>query len=200
MLWGFLMHALTDSRAPDGRSPPGLRMRLRKATAAAHQALDTQVTHSQLADLTDYRHFLEASAAALIPLEAALEDSDVSAIVDDWCDRTRANAIRIDLARVGGHVHPLPPVKRLGRAEMLGALYVLEGSRLGAKYLLRTAKASSDPVVAGATAYLGHGEDKPLWPTFLAVLERESPSVDEADAIAGAAMAFDLFSTAFARP
>ena len=41
---------------------------------------------------------------------------------------------------------------------LMGALYVLEGSRLGAKFLVKQARASRDPVVRDAIAYLSHGD------------------------------------------
>jgi heme oxygenase len=160
--------------------------------------LDARIATANLTSLACYRHFLEATAAALIPLEAALEDSNVSAVVEDWQERARTQAIRSDLARIGGQVLPLPSIKRLSHAETLGVLYVLEGSRLGARYLLRTVSASSDPMVANATAYLGHGSVS-LWQTFLAVLNRKSRIADEAGAVAGSIMAFNLFDRAFAR-
>jgi heme oxygenase len=160
--------------------------------------LDARIAASNLTSLACYRHFLEATAAALIPLEAALEDSNVNAVVEDWQERARTQAIRSDLARIGGQVLPLPSVKRLSHAETLGVLYVLEGSRLGARYLLRTVSASSDPMVANATAYFGHGSVS-LWQTFLAVLNQKSRIADEAGAVAGSIMAFNLFGMAFAR-
>lgn len=195
------MHTFAEliarGRARGSRSQ-GLRVRLREATATAHQSLDARIAASNLTSLACYRHFLEATAAALIPLEAALEDSNVNAVVEDWQERARTQAIRSDLARIGGQVLPLPSIKRLSHAETLGVLYVLEGSRLGARYLLRTVSASSDPMVANATAYLGHGSVS-LWQTFLAVLNRKSRIADEAGAVAGSIMAFNLFGMAFAR-
>ena len=135
------MHTFAEliarGRARGSRSQ-GLRVRLREATATAHQSLDARIAGSNLTSLACYRHFLEA--AALIPLEAALEDSNVNAVVEDWQERARTQAIRSDLARIGGQVLPLPSVKRLSHAETLGVLYVLEGSRLGARYLLRTVR------------------------------------------------------------
>src|SRR3569833_1520653 len=44
------------------------------------------------------------------------------------------------------------------RARLFVALYVLEGSRLGARCLVRLVTRSSDPLVREATAYLRHGE------------------------------------------
>jgi heme oxygenase len=79
-------------------------------------------------------------------------------------------------------------------------MYVLEGSRLGARYLLRTIAASADPLIAEARGYLRHGTGQPLWRSFLARLEREPMTEDDAaEAIAGARQAFAMFAEAAAR-
>jgi heme oxygenase len=50
-------------------------------------------------------------------------------------------------------------------AGLLGAAYVLEGSRLGAALILQTLRPSK------ATRFFRHGHGKGLWPSFLSVLE-----------------------------
>ena len=85
----------------------------------------------------------------------------------------------------------------MNRREMLGAMYVLEGSRLGAKYLLRIVAGCGEPQVAAATNYLEHGNGLPLWRTFLERLEREAVTPDgEAELISGAQRAFAMFARA----
>ena len=71
----------------------------------------------------------------------------------DWPLRSRRRAIADDLARLGGVALPLIEVTALDQGAVLGTMYVLEGSRLGARFLLKTVLASPDPVVAGATNY-----------------------------------------------
>jgi heme oxygenase (biliverdin-IX-beta and delta-forming) len=78
-------------------------------------------------------------------------------------------------------------------------MYVLEGSRLGAKYLLRAVAAGGDPKIAAATRYLSHGAGLRLWPAFLQTLEDQPVTPqDEAAIIAGAHLAFALFAEAAA--
>lgn len=74
-------------------------------------------------------------------------------------------------------------------------LYVLEGSRLGGKLLLRRALANPDRQMRSATRYLGHGDGRDLWRFFLERLEA-SPTVASAPdaAVAGARDAFSLFA------
>jgi heme oxygenase len=176
-----------------------MRDRLRTATADAHAALDRQFQTFNLPSAPDYLRFLAANAAALVPLEQALETAGVRQIVPDWEGRARSRAILDDLDRLGGSTRPLAVRPAFGRDRMLGALYVLEGSRLGARLLLKVVMRSPDPVVRGATAYLRHGEGQGLWPSFLSLLEREGASAKEADVVAGADTAFDLFAEAAAR-
>ena len=193
--------------APDGTTgmrittSSGLRDSLREATASAHRELDAQFAAFDITSRRGYRRFLEASAAALWPLEAALDQGGVTRIFVDWPERSRRAAIAADLDRVGGSVRPLAEVRPLNRNGMLGTMYVLEGSRLGAKYLLRMIAQSADPLVAEAGAYLSHGAGRPLWRSFLDRLQREAMTADdEAEAIAGAHQAFALFAQAAARP
>lgn len=177
----------------------GLRERLRTATAAAHARLDLRLGALDLTALPDYRRFLEVSAAGVLPLETKLEQSGVAEIIPDWPQRSRRGALLDDLANIAGRV-PAPPASItpesdvLDRGGMLGTLYVLEGSRLGAQVLLRRIKRSPDPLVAGTTAYLRHGSDRRLWPSFLEMLKAHGDALDDdSSAIAAARRAFATF-------
>jgi heme oxygenase (biliverdin-IX-beta and delta-forming) len=179
---------------------PGLRSLLKEATADAHRDLDARLTGLDLASLDGYRRFLEANAAALWPVEDALEAAGVADMFADWPQRARRAAMSADLARVGGELRPLPAMPGLNRNGVFGALYVLEGSRLGAKYLLRGVAAAADPVVAAATAYLSHGAGQHFWQTYLTALEQEPATASDATEIVAAAnSAFAMFAEAAAR-
>src|ERR1700761_4761164 len=71
---------------------PGLRDRLRQATGEAHRDLDGRLGAFDLTRLEGYRHFLEINAAALVPLETALEAAGVAALFADWPWRSRRGA------------------------------------------------------------------------------------------------------------
>jgi heme oxygenase len=194
--------ALTSSPAPHGHSvtSSGIRSRLKQATAEVHRDLDGRLGSLDLSSLGGYRRFLEANAAALLPLEDALESADVATMFADWPQRSRRAAIAADLAKVRGIARPtaVPPI--LNGNAVLGTMYVLEGSRLGAKYLIRTVANSANPVIADATAYLGHGAGQPLWPRFLVALEQESVTPDdEAEIVEAATAAFATFAQAAVR-
>jgi heme oxygenase len=187
-----------DNAACTGElSPPGLREKLKAATALAHRALDARLCTFDLTTVDGYRRFLEASAAALLPLEAALRRAGVAEEFGDWPRRSRGAAIAADLDCIGGVIRPFHSVITLSRAEMWGVMYVLEGSRLGAKYLLRTVADCAEPQIVAATRYLRHGNGQPLWRTFLEKLEGEPATADcEAETISGAQRAFAMFAKA----
>jgi heme oxygenase len=177
----------------------GLRLCLRSVTAEVHARLDHQLGLLELTLLPGYRQFLEINAAALLPLEEALATADVARLLPDWDLRSRTAAILDDLARVDGHADPLPPPPPLDAGAVLGTLYVLEGSRLGARVLLNAIKNSSDARVLHATAFLRHGAGHHFWPSFLAVLDSDHAARHESSAIDGALKAFAMFERAAAR-
>jgi heme oxygenase len=120
-------------------------------------------------------------------------------ILPDWERRSRRRAILADLRKLGER----PQVARqvtLDFHNILGVVYVLEGSRLGGRVLLGKAMQSGDPVVRSATAYLRHGAHEPFWSSFLAILEHEGRSLcHEGRVVDGARLAFRLFEESAAR-
>jgi heme oxygenase len=177
-----------------------LRDELRAATAELHEEIDRCFENYDLATLRGYRAFLEASAEALIPVEQALQRADIERLFPDWQARRRRNAIVADLESLGGTCAMLPEMEIRDFGSMLGAMYVLEGSRLGAKALLRVVAESPDPRVRQATAYLAHGERQQLWQRFLCALQRHSEHLtDTHSAIATARQVFALFGQAARR-
>jgi len=176
----------------------GLRLCLRSVTAQAHARLDARRGALDLTSLPDYRRFLEGSAAALLPLEAALAAARVAEIFPDWELRSRQAAITEDLARIGGQIEPLPAPAPLDFGGVLGTMYVLEASRLDARVLLNAVKRSTDAQVLHATAFLRHGADHQFWSSFLMILESHADADHEAGAIDGAMQAFAMFERAAA--
>lgn len=191
--------AISDDSIPaDGTE--GIRNRLKAATSAAHHALDERLSRFDLTTTAHYRRFLQASAAALLPLEQMLDRAGADAMIGDWTRRRRTEAIRADLADLNGCIVPMElPARPLDRPFVFGTLYVLEGSRLGAAYLLRIVAASADPRVRRATRYLRHGAGQGLWRSFLSQLAEEPlPPGDDVRVIMSAREAFAMFAKAMA--
>lgn len=190
-----MLFGASDVSTQVGRSFSGLRERLRDATSAAHRELDAQLSAFDLTVFSGYRRFLQASAGALLPLEAALVQAGVTKVFPDWPERSRSAAIAADLGRLGSNAQSTVTVPPLTRSGVLGTMYVLEGSRLGAGVLLKTVADSADADLSEATAYLRHGAGKRLWQSFLAMLASEE-ACDEDEAIDFARMTFAAFEQA----
>jgi heme oxygenase (biliverdin-IX-beta and delta-forming) len=180
-----------------------IRSLLREATASAHGRVDDAFTRLNLGRRNDYRRFLAAHASVILPLEALAGHAGAGQVLEDWPGRCRSGALLNDLAALD--LQPPPPlplgsggiVSYGGPAWVLGVLYVLEGSRLGAQVLRRRVLAGPDAECRAATAYLSHGMGQALWPSFLAQLVA-SPYAkgDTGPVIEGARDAFAAFERA----
>ncbi|UAL10521.1 biliverdin-producing heme oxygenase [Caulobacter segnis] len=174
-----------------------LRDRLRAATTESHAALDATVAGWRIETPLGYGAFLSASAAALAPLELALERAGVAEWLPDWAHRARRAGLARDLAALGLEAPPFASATVPDRDFAAGLLYVLEGSRLGARFLARQVRGAD----AGLPlAYLTHGEGQELWRSFVAWLEAIPKVGFRTDAAeAGARYGFRCFSDAFER-
>ena len=178
-----------------GASSGSVRHLLRRETAADHAHVDARFSALISGGAASYGEFLRLSAAGIYPVEQALIAGHVERLLPDWDARSRKAALSADLRELGIKdplLSRLPPLR--GEAQQFGALYVLEGSRLGARLLVRQLQAAPDPPPRRAMRYLLHGEGQRLWRSFLDKLElsaavKRSP----ADLIAGARMAFACF-------
>ena len=173
------------------------RLSLKNATEDLHRELDDRVAALDLAEPEHYRLFLQASAAALIPIEAMLERSGVQQLLPDWDRRSRRAALLHDLQRFDAQ----PDALQLNRGapspgEMFGMLYVLEGSRMDARVLLDRAQSAVDPRIREASAFLG-ASDPALWRSFVDRLESSEQAADQQLTTAGAIYTFALFQRSF---
>lgn len=172
-----------------------LRDHLRAATSQDHAALDAIVGGWRIETPLGYGAFLSASVAALAPLELALERAGVAEWLPDWPRRARRVALAQDLAALGLEAPPFGTLSVPSRDFGVGLIYVLEGSRLGARFLSRQVRAGGQGL---PLAYLAHGEGEDLWRSFLAWLDaipKVGLRTDEAEA--GARYGFQCFSDAF---
>lgn len=164
------------------------RMALRTATGSHHERVDSLFSKVRFDDRASYGQFLRAQAAAYLPTEHALSRSGIGAIVPDWHARQRNMLLCADLADLG--LEPPASAGDLdldGEEALLGALYVLEGSRLGGALLKR----SVSPDLP--TRFLGGG-DSAAWRSLLGLLEeRLDTDVKRATSIKAARNVFMLF-------
>jgi heme oxygenase (biliverdin-IX-beta and delta-forming) len=156
---------------------------LRSATADAHGRVDRLFSRFDLSNAAGYGRFLRAQAAAFLPVEAELDRADVAALIPDWPDRRRADQLRADLAALS--VTPAEPFSPdlfiQSKAPVLGAAYVLEGSRLGGALLKRS-------VAAGLPSqFLDSRQSAGSWRNFLKLLDTFLVRQDDLEAAAEAA-------------
>lgn len=152
-------------------SPASVLDGVRRATRDAHARLEDRLDAlGQLADPRRRPDLIRRYAAFYIPADAALFPhlGNVEGLA--FASRSRAGFLQ-GFAGAG----PLPAFPRpRSRAEALGLLYVLEGSSLGGRMLLRALadRGVEDPALAFLDPY---GADTgALWRGFLTVLERDA--------------------------
>ncbi|PWS39053.1 biliverdin-producing heme oxygenase [Falsiroseomonas bella] len=185
------------------------RAALRAATDAAHQRLHGLPGFVALAEgriaLPDYAVLLRRMLGFHAALESrldAVEGLDTLGI--DLAARRRTHLLRADLDWLGASaavpLAPLPEIR--GPAEAMGALYVAEGSTLGARQLARALDAVLPPGEAGRRFLIGHGERHgAMWRDCCAAIERCGVEPGARDAmIAGAAATFAAFEAWFTVP
>ena len=167
------------------RNAGRVRQALREATMANHQHVDELFSAFSLDSRAGYGAFLKAHARALAPLEQIARP-----------ESPRLPQLAEDLAALGETMpEPLIMGQQGGDAFRWGALYALEGSRLGGAMLERR-------VAPGLPrAYLSSVHDRGGWLAFQQLLDEAAEAGGEqwvGDAIQGAAAAFTLFAAAAA--
>lgn len=168
---------------------------LRAATRGAHDRVDALFSGFDLARPDDYRRFLAAQAAAFLPAEAALDHAGAGRLFPGWSEARRAHLLAADLDDLGmARPDPAAAPAFASPAAVAGAVYVLEGSRLGGALLSRRLA----PGLPGR--FLSAGLPPGGWRAFLARLEQLlGTDVERREAVASAEGMFLLFASAVAR-
>lgn len=165
---------------------------LRAATRAAHDQLDAHFSSYDLGNRDDYSRFLTSHAAAFVPIETALTGAGAARLVDDWPGHRRSNALLADLADLGlVPPEPVAPPQFEDDDQILGGLYVIEGSRLGGQVLQRS-------VAAGLPRrFLAAPQGKGRWRALTATLNQRLQTPSSLSRAADAALAtFSSFQRA----
>jgi heme oxygenase len=179
---------------------------LRAATMAAHRRVEeTLALPGSIRTAEDYRSWLVRFFAIYSPLEAHL------ARFSDWEQRGidlhhmgHTAALRQDLIALGSdpdsfELAPSAMLPSLSSfAEALGALYVLEGSKLGGRYILADLGSRLPDITTRAQAFFaGNGaRTGSCWTAFKDALDRcglEHPE-DLSGMIAGANATFEAIA------
>ena len=161
---------------------------VRSRTAAAHSMVDAVYSRFNLGDRRSYASFLQAHARVVPTIEAVLSDE---AHLPSW--RPRTALLAQDLDTFGyGLPKPLAQSETWCLAAKFGLLYVLEGSRLGSRLLLRR-------VGSGLSShYLAAAHKQGEWRAFTDALNGRAKQENAAwleAVVAGATNGFQLYAS-----
>lgn len=165
------------------------RAALRAATAAEHERVDALFSTFDLTRGDGYARFLLAQAAAFLPAEAALDRAGVAKLVEDWPRRRRSDLLKADLADLAAPLPELFPAPDFNdSASVMGAMYVLEGSRLGGAVLKRELS------MAMPRRFLDAHQEPGSWRKLLEIIESVLYGPEQIVAAVGAAKTlFEMF-------
>lgn len=177
-----------------------LRFRLRSATADVHAELDAV---SDAAGFFGSRGAYAGYLGATLRARRAIEDGLDAARIEErfplWPQRRISEALAADIVDLGGSLPGAPTaVPHYSAAAALGALYVLEGSALGAKLLEKRAMALGMTPDFGGRHFAVQTSRDGAWAELLNVMEHAAFDAEaEAECVASALATFDLFSDAY---
>ena len=189
--------------APLGETPqaiePSRTKRLKAATRQAHEELDGFIMSAKpFESRENFGKFVKTQHLFHSDLDAFFSNETLDALLPDLKGRRRLDFIAQDLQDLGLG-QPETPAARFQANDQdfdlpqaLGWLYVVEGSNLGAAFLLKDAAKLGLDETFGARHLAGAPEGRGLhWRTFVAALDAVPLDQDEEDrAIAGAEAAF----------
>ncbi|PWB30808.1 biliverdin-producing heme oxygenase [Pseudomonas sp. SDI] len=173
--------------------------RLNQLTHAPHTELDALVkSHAPFESRESFARFVVAQYLFQNELKALYTDPQLIAIVPDLAERCRAEQAKLDLADLHTDVPADFPgaVQSPSVAEAMGWIFVSEGSKLGAAFLIKRAVALGLNDTFGAR-HLGEpaGGRAEGWKTFTRILDSlELNAEEEAAAEKGAVAAFKRFT------
>ena len=184
----------------DTAQRPALRsQRLNQITNEPHTKLDALVkAHAPFETQANFARFVVAQYLFQSELVSLYNDAELTAIVPDLPARCRAEAAKADLADLETEV-PAPvagAVKNPTKAEALGWLFVSEGSKLGAAFLIKRAVGLGLSETFGAR-HLGEpaGGRAEGWKSFVKTLDSlEFSTQEEAEIEQAAVAAFNRFT------
>jgi heme oxygenase len=154
----------------------GSRFALRDLTRSDHERLDALV--GDFSDTEAYGRYLEGMAAFRGAIERALEDIDYPESFGVWRPSFIFRQLEQDLEDLGRGVPDASPAFDLPKDEngLLGVLYVLEGSALGARLLVRRAAALGFSADQGARHLAAQTSRPESWGKFVALLDGMVPA------------------------
>ncbi|WBA43289.1 biliverdin-producing heme oxygenase [Hymenobacter canadensis] len=185
---------------PPALQAPGILSRLRTETRPYHDTVEQNPFNQALTAGTitasDTAQFLARMYGIVAPYEARMQQQATD-FGPEWQleQRYRGHLILADLTRLGYPGTPplcpaMPPLET--RAQLLGAMYVLEGSTLGGQVIARQLAAAG---IEGRTFFAGRAERTgPLWKQFTQLLEAAAATEDANAMVTSAILTFQTLA------
>ncbi|GAB3588629.1 biliverdin-producing heme oxygenase [Hymenobacter daeguensis] len=180
--------------------------RLRLETRPYHDAVEANAFNTALTAGTvtqaETAQFLARMYGFMQPYEVALR-LHAAGFGPAWqlAQRYRAPLILEDLAHLGFPAEPplcntMPPLGT--RAQLLGAMYVMEGSTLGGQVIARQLDKAG---ISAHAFFTGRAERTgPLWKSFCQLLGEAATDADQAAIVASAILTFQTLSAWLNQP
>lgn len=176
------------------------RLLLRRATADAHQTVENAA--GDTATQAGYRRYLAGLYAFRTPIETALQGFAWPAWLGGWRPILISPSIADDLTDIDGRPGDIDPEAATpvsnDTSELLGTLYVIEGSSLGARIILRHARDLGFHETHGARHLSAQTGSTQNWKDFIALLDH-APDFDLKRAARAANQTFLGAADAFQR-
>jgi len=183
-------------------SPSPILQALRLETRPAHDQLEQNTFNQQLnaGTVTEAAtaHFLAKMYGFLAPYEARLRAQNLG---PEWqpATRQRAQLILEDLQQPAEMLEICPDMPPLATwPQLLGAMYVMEGSTLGGQVIARQLAKVNIPLRAYFSGY--DERTGPLWKAFCQLLAQEATPENEADIVESASLTFQKLDTWLNQP
>ncbi len=178
--------------------------RLNQITHEPHSKLDALVkAHAPFETRASFARFVVAQYLFQAELVELYNDAELTAIVPDLPARCRAEAARADLADLDTEVPPpvAGALKNPNKARALGWIFVSEGSKLGAAFLIKRAVALELSESFGARHLAEpQGGRAEGWKSFVRTLDAlPFTAEEEAEVEQGALDAFNRFTVLLER-
>ncbi|WP_151088951.1 biliverdin-producing heme oxygenase [Hymenobacter baengnokdamensis] len=185
-------------------APPTILARLRAETRPYHDAIEQNEFNQAVAagspSVAATARFLAKMYGFLVPYEAQLRQH-AAALGPAWeiPARQRAHLILADLHVAAAELPLCPAMPPLATLpQLLGAMYVVEGSTLGGQVLARQLAKSN---IDYTTYFTGYGDQTgPRWKTFCQLLEAAATPATAAAIVQSASETFQHLASWLTRP
>ena len=174
---------------------------LKEHTKTPHQELESAIIYKikQLGSTQSYINFLKVFYGYLAAVEEKISASIDTGVIEDYAERRKGDKLLDDISVLSVSSGSIPLAQNTpeitNNAQALGAMYVLEGSTLGGKYISRMVSQQLQlPPEDGFSFFNGYREQTDtMWEKFKTQLDNHSSINTEGSVIEAANQTFIKF-------